>query len=266
MRRPSSPWAAAISIAAALAVSFTASTSAETIQKGPARVTVSGRLAPKALPRRGSAPVAVTLAGHIRPTEKGELPELRRIAFAINSNGHLDLKGLPVCRVGRIQPASNAEALQQCASSLVGEGAFAANVELPEQSPFPSVGKMLAFNGRLRGRPAILAHIYGTEPANTSFTLPFSVSHTRGTFGLLLQANLPHISGEWGNITNMSMTLKRVYRSHGAPHSYISAGCPAPAGFTKAIFPLARTSFEFSGGLSLKTTLNRSCRVAGRGG
>jgi len=209
------------------------------------------------------APVSVTLSGHISPTQKGELPELRRIAFAINSNGHLDLRGLPVCRVGRIQPASNSEALAQCASSLVGEGTFAANVRLPEQSPFPAVGKMLAFNGRLRGKPAILAHIYGTEPASTSYTLPFSVSRQKGTFGLTMTANLPHISGEWGSITNMSMTLGRVYRSHGTTHSYISAGCPAPRGFSKALFPLARTSFEFSGGLSLRTTLERSCKVAG---
>jgi len=263
MRRLTSPWAAATLIAAALATTFASQTAAETIQKGPARVNVSGRLAPKVLPRHGMAPVAVTLAGHITPTEKGELPELRRIAFAINSNGRLDLKGLPVCRVGRIQPASNSEALQQCASSLVGEGQFAANVELPEQSPFPSVGKMLAFNGRLRGKPAILAHIYGTEPASTSYTLPFTVSHAKGTFGLILEANLPHISGEWGNITNMSMTLKRVYRSGGRTHSYLSAGCPAPRGFTKAPFPLVRTSFGFTGGLELATTLNRTCKVSG---
>jgi hypothetical protein len=61
----------------------------------------------------------------------------------------------------------------------------------------------------------------------------------------------------------MSMTLKRVYRSHGKRHSYLSAGCPAPRGFSKAPFPLVRTSFEFSGGLSLKTTLNRTCKVSG---
>lgn len=262
MRKLSSPRAAAIGIAAALAVTLPTTTSAETIQKGPAKVTVSGRLSPKALPRRGRAPVAVTLAGHISATENGSLPELRRIAFAINSNGRLDLAGLPVCRVGRIQPASNSEALSQCASSLVGEGSFAANVELPEQSPFPSVGKMLAFNGRLRGKPAILAHIYGTEPANTSYTLPFTVSHTKGTYGLLLEANLPHISGEWGNITNMSMTLGRVYRSGGKTHSYLSAGCPAPAGFTRAPFPLVRTSFGFGGGLELATTLTRTCKVS----
>jgi hypothetical protein len=59
------------------------------------------------------------------------------------------------------------------------------------------------------------------------------------------------------------MTLGRVYRSHGHLHSYLSAGCPAPKGFTEASFPLTRASFDFAGGLSLKTTLNRSCEVAG---
>jgi len=264
MRSLHSPRPAATLLAAAgLAALLATGVSAETIQKGPAKVSVSGRLAPKALPRKGKAPVKVTLAGHIVPTKKGKLPELRRIAFAINSAGHLDLAGLPVCRVGQIQPATNQEALQTCRSSLVGEGEFAAAVKIPEQSPFPSAGKMLAFNGRLRGKPAILAHIYGTVPASTSYTLPFTVSHKRGAFGLILEANLPHIAGEWGNITNMSMTLGRTYRSHGKLHSYLSAGCPLPKGFTKASFPLARASFEFSGGLNLQTTLERSCRVAG---
>jgi hypothetical protein len=248
---------------AALVGPFCAPTSAETIARGPARVSVSGRLAPKALPRRGKAPVSVTLAGKISSTHKGTLPQLRQISFAINSHGHLDLAGLPVCRVGHIQPSSNKEAMEACGDSLVGSGDFAANVKLPEQTPFPSRGKMLAFNGRLRGRPAIFAHVYGTEPASISYVLPFQVTHTHGTYGTLLEANLPQIAGEWGNITKVSMTLGRTYRSHGKTHSYLTAGCPAPSGFGGAVFPLAKTSFDFADGISLKTTLNRSCKVAG---
>jgi hypothetical protein len=59
------------------------------------------------------------------------------------------------------------------------------------------------------------------------------------------------------------MTLGRTYRSHGKTRSYLSAGCPAPAGFDRAPFPLVRTSFEFAGGLTLAMTLNRNCEVAG---
>jgi hypothetical protein len=250
---------------AGLLLAFSSSsTSAETIAEGPVQVSVSAHLAPKALPRRHLAPVSVTLAGRISSTHKGKLPQLRQISFAINSYGHLDLSGLPVCRVGHIQPSSNQEAMEVCGPSLIGTGDFAANVRLPEQSPFPSKGKMLAFNGRLRGKPAVLAHIYGTQPAASSYVLPFQITHTHGTYGTLLQANLPQIDGEWGNITKMSMTLGRVYRSHGRTHSYLSAACPAPSGFSAAPFPLAKTAFDFSGEISLKTTLTRNCKVAGR--
>ena len=258
------PWrAAALLGAAALgALALSTASRAEVAAKGPLRVSVTGSLAPKALPRAGVVPVSVTLAGKVSTAKRATPPQLRRIAFAINANGRLALRGLPVCRVGHIQPATNQEAMEACGRSLVGHGAFAAKVRLPEQSPFPSEGKMLAFNGRLRGKPAILAHIYGTTPASTSYTLPFLVKRTKGTFGTLLKANLPQISGEWGQIRSMSMTLGRRFDSHGRSVGYLSAGCPAPKGFPGAVFPLARTSFEFAGGLTLRTTLNRSCKVA----
>jgi len=261
--RPAGHRAAAALAVVILAGALCAPVQAETIVKGPAKVVVSGSLSPKALPRRGTAPVSVTLTGHISPTDHGALPQLRKISFAINSHGHLDLSGLPVCRVGHIQPSSNQEAIEACGSSLIGTGDFAANVKLPEQTPFPSVGKMLAFNGRLRGKSAIFAHVYGTRPAPLSYVLPFKVSHTRGTFGTVLEANLPTIAGEWGHITSVGMTLGRTYRSHGQTHSYFTAGCPAPKGFSGAPFPLVRASFQFAGGLTLSTTLNRHCQVAG---
>ena len=99
-----------------------------------------------------------------------------RIAIAINRNGRFDTTGLPVCRLEDIQPSTTANALAACRGALVGEGHFSANVKLPEQSPFPSAGKVLAFNGRLHGKPAILAHIYGTQPAPTSTVLPFLIN------------------------------------------------------------------------------------------
>ena len=261
--RAQSQAAVALLATAALSGALCAPTQAETIVKGPAKVVVSGSLTPKALPRKGTAPVSVSLAGHISPTGNGKLSQLRKISFAINSHGHLDLSGLPVCRVGHIQPSTNQEAIEACGSSLIGTGDFAANVKLPEQTPFPSVGKLLAFNGRLRGGPAIFAHVYGTVPASISYVLPFQVTHTKGTFSTVLEANLPQIAGEWGNITQVGMTLGRTYRSHGKTHSYFTAGCPAPKGFDRAPFPLVRASFEFAGGLTLSTTLNRSCKVSG---
>jgi hypothetical protein len=69
------------------------------------------------------------------------------------------------------------------------------------------------------------------------------------------------VTGEWGYVTGLSMTLGRRFSYRGRSRSYLSAACPAPAGFSGASFPLARTSFDFAGGIGLHSILLRSCRV-----
>jgi hypothetical protein len=239
------------------------SVQAEVAQKGGVRVSVSAGLAPNELPRSGTAPVAVSFAGQIKPASATAVPQLATLAIAINSHGKLLTNGLPRCRLGHISPSTTAEALQACRSSLVGEGSFSADVRLPEQSPFPSSGKVLAFNARYQGKPAIFAHIYGTEPVPTSYVLPFLIRSTKGTYGTTLEAQLPRVTGEWGFVTGISMRLDRTFSYHGQPQSYLSAGCPAPKGFPGVSFPLAKTTFSFEGGLKLSSVLNRSCRVIG---
>lgn len=243
----------------ALAVLFgvllaSSAASAEVVQKGGVRVSVAGGMSPTRLPRSSDAPVAVSLAGHITPTTPGSLPRLESIAFAINSHGHLQTRGIPLCRLGHISPSTSSETLLACGPSLVGEGHFSANVKIPEQSPFPSEGKLLAFIGRLRGKPALFAHIYGTEPVPTSYVLPFLIVKTHGTYGAIFEASLPAVTGQWGYVTGVSLDLQP---------RFLSAACPAPAGFPGAVFPLMRTSFGFSGGLKLTSTLTGSCKVRG---
>ncbi len=247
----------------ALAASLVPLASAEVSQKQGVRVAVDGSLSPSNLPRKGTAPVAVSFAGKIGSTRAEGPPQLEKISISINRHGKLDTRGLPRCRLGRIDPSTTEEAIAICRSSLIGEGSFSANVKLPEQSPFPSEGDVLAFNGRFRGRPAVFAHIFGTKPVPTSIVLPFVITSTGGTFGTVLTAALPRVTGNWGYVTGISMTLKRKYFFRGEARSYMSAGCPAPAGFRQVFFPLARTSFSFDGGLTVTSTLTRSCRVRG---
>jgi hypothetical protein len=231
-------------------------------QNGPVRVSVSGDLSPSKLPRKGTAPIAVSVGGKISSTDQSQgPPQLEEMSIAINRHGHLDTHGLPRCRMGEIDPSTNQEALAACRPSLIGEGSFSADVKLPEQSPFPSQGKVFAFNGRLNGHPAVLAHIYGTRPLPTSIVLPFVITGTKGTFGTLLTASLPQVTGDWGFVTGLSMTLEREFTYKGKRRSYLSAGCPALAGFRQASFPLARTNFVFEGGRAVTTTLTRRCRV-----
>jgi hypothetical protein len=237
---------------------------AEVTQRGTVRVTFDGELKPNTLPRTGTAPVKVAVGAEIAGTHGGAPPQLQKISIAINRNGHLTPKGLPICSIDAIQPSTTADALRACRHSLVGEGSFSAKVLLPQQTPFPSSGKVYAFNGTFQGKPAILAHVFGTKPAPTSVTLPFRITAAKGTFGTVLTASLPNVTSDWGYVTGISLTLGRSFHEGGRSGSYLNAGCPAPSGFPGATFPFARASFFFAGGKPLTSTLARSCKVRGR--
>ena len=248
--------------AALLCLALAAATQAEVIRKGNLQVSYGGKITPYNLPREGTAPVAVSVSAKIKTTDQLPPPQLQRIELAINRYGQLDQRGLPACRFRQLQPATTAEARASCPDGVIGHGKFEAAVALPEQSPYPSDGTILAFNGRLHDKPVIFAHIYGTQPLPTSFTLPFEVRrHRSGTYGLTLVADLPPVAADWGYVSGFSMTLQRRFRYRGEPRSYLAAGCPAPKGFPGATFAFAKASFGFEGGKKMRTTLTRSCGV-----
>lgn len=236
---------------------------AEPIRKGNVQVDFDANIAPKALPRTGSAPVSIAIEGKIGTTDGSPPPQLSQVKIEINGHGKLDTKGLAVCRLDQIQPATTRGALEACGDARVGAGSFSADVVIPEQSPFPSDGEVVAFNGVQGGKPVIFAHVYGVEPIPTSFTLPLKVSHAKGRFGAVLTATLPNVTSSVASVTGISLNLHRTYSFKGERRSYLSAGCPAPKGFPGTLYALARASFEFAAGPRLVSTLTRECRVRG---
>jgi hypothetical protein len=239
-------------------------TASEVVQRDHVRVSVQAKLAPKKLPRKGAAPVRFDLDAKIASTDESVPPQLREIEIAINRYGHLDPTGLPTCRIDQIQPSTTEGALEVCGRSVVGEGLFTAKVLLTQQAPFPSRGKIVAFNGSWHGHPAILAHVFGTEPVPTSYTLPFVIGKIgKGTYGTVLKASLPRFTSKWGYVTGISLGLGRGYSGSGAGRRYLTAGCPAPKGTGIASFPLARATLSFGkdGPGAIGQTLIRSCGV-----
>src|SRR5680860_1058106 len=206
-------------------------------------------ISPHALPRKGTAPVSVTVDSSFATADESDPPpQLRRIAIAINRGGRIFDRGLPTCRVQRIQPSTIAAAKRICGGAIVGNGHVQVRVNLANQPPFTFKGPMLVFHAtRAGGKRRLLAQVYGTRPPS-AFVLTFKILRRKGTFGTVISTVLPKPARKWAYVTHFEMKLRRIYTYRGRRRSFISAGCAAPAGFPGAVYPFARANFGFAGG------------------
>ena len=257
MRRSKRGWpskAAVVAFVSAFALGSPLA-AAEVVQKGDLIISTAAKMHPQVLPRKGTAPVSVSVSGQISTTDEAEAPPLKQLQIEINRHGKINSQGLPICKIGQIQPASDERALANCRSALVGEGHFSGTISLPGSAPFPTEGRLLVFNGQEHGRQVLFGHVYAPHPFATSFVIVFQITAKKsGTYGTTLTANLAEALGAKRSLTGIEMTLSR---------RYLSAGCPAPKGFPGATFPLARTTFSFVGGPKFASTLIRNCRARG---
>ena len=252
---------AALAIAVLLAAAATFAQAA-LVAHGDLFVSFNGGISPTALPRHTLAPISLTVSGTVRTPPGTQPPPLRQIEISINRNGRLETNGLPLCHAAQIEATTSAKALALCRDALVGSGTYVAQASFPEKDTFPARGHILAFNGLSEGRQVILAHIYGTNPVSGTSVITFYIHRLGGAYGTQLIDNLPASLNHYGYVKRISLTLHRTYTFHGTRHSYLSAACPAPAGFSRALFPFAHASMRFEGGVTLASTIVRSCRVS----
>ncbi len=247
-----------------LAASFllAASAQAERLVRGNLEISVLGRIEPFRRPRTRPAPISIVFSGRLQTTDNSTPPQVKGIVIDLNRHGLLQSKGLPVCPPSRLEAASSQTALQSCSAALVGKGRFWAHIILPEQRPYRTAGVLLAFNGRERGRPTLIVHVFTSNPFFTSFVIPFAIHRvSKGPYGTELTTDLPPALGSWGYVEQIKMTLRRIYTYRGRKLSYFNAACPAPRGFKTAFFPFAHASFHFAEAEPLAITLSRPCAV-----
>lgn len=235
---------------------------AEVEQQGDVIVSFDGGISPRALPREGVAPVTISIDSTFKSAEGADPPpQLQKIAIGINRGGKIFDRGLPTCRVRKIQPTTIKAARRICGGAIVGSGHVQVRVHLASQAPFTFKGPLLVFHAkRADGDRRLLAQVYGSKPPS-AFVLTFKIHQRKGTFGTVIQTALPKPAHQWAYVTHFDMRLRRIYTYQGEQHSYISAGCPAPAGFPGAVYPFAQANFGFAGGNTVSTTLVRDCTV-----
>jgi hypothetical protein len=246
--------AATVLIAATIA-------SGELTQNGNLRLSFSGSFVPKDLPRDRPAPIAVEVEGSITTTDETPPPVLQRVEIGINRAGLISTQGLPTCTASQLQSTTTATALERCRGALVGHGGFEARIE-GAQAPVPASGKILAFNGRAGGRPALLLQLTSKAPVQIAFVVPLRIEQRpEAKFGTVLSARLPVLAAGAATVTAIKLTVARDYTYRGQRRSFLSASCAAPDGFNAAPFAFARGSFHFSDGKTVSVSLVRNCRV-----
>jgi hypothetical protein len=254
--------ASLIAVALLVALGAAGVARAEVEQQGNLIVAFDGGITPRALPRTGLAPVAVTIDSTFKSSEGVDPPpQLRTISIAINHAGKIFDRGLPSCKVRTIQPATITAAKRICGGSIVGTGHVQVRIHLANQPPFTFTGPMLVFHAkRSGGNRRLLAQVYGRKPPS-AFVLNFKIVKKQGEFGTVIKTSLPESARKWAYVTHFDMKLRRIYTYRGQHHSYVSAGCAAPDGFPGAVYNFAQSNFGFAGGKHVITTLVRDCTV-----
>lgn len=234
---------------------------AEVLQNGNLRVKFDAEFDPHSLPRQKPASVQIKISGSIKTTDGTHPPPLRWLEIELNRNGKLATAGLPVCSAPLLQSTTTEQAFDRCGSAVVGRGNFQAVVALG--GDVPTSGKIIAFNSRLAGKPALLLHFFAGVPARFTLVVPLKITRkSKGEFGTLLRTRVPKLAGGLGSVTEIDLTIGRRYSSGGRPHSYISAACGAPKGLNIAIFPFTRTRFRFENHQKISAKLTKTCRVS----
>jgi len=232
----------------------------ERTQHGNLIVSLDGELAPLKLPRDRPAPVSVHLDGGLQTADGELLPRVTQVELGLPGQGVLTTRGLPTCSQRRLRDTTSAKARELCGAALVGSGTLQADVLLPNQDPFTIDADLLAFNGRVGGRRAVILHAVAAKPP-TVVVLPFILRRREGRFGLAMVADLPPTLGPWPHFAHFGMTLSRRYTYRGRERSYLSASCPIPPRFTAGFFSFAKASFILDDGTRVGTGIARGCRA-----
>jgi len=190
---------------------------------GPGRLEVDfkARMAPRRLPSREFAPVAVIASGVIG-TEAGEHPSaLRRVTLSIGRGARVDTSGLATCKRRWLERLAVAEARNACRRAIVGHGMA--------RIGFASSGAVVRapltlFNG---GTSAGMTRLYVHGAAGALGGPLVAVAQVR-RHGKGLEATwtLPRILDGDGSLLGFRFEIKRTFARSGGLRSYLYGSCP----------------------------------------
>jgi hypothetical protein len=226
------------------------------LRAGDLIVRAHGGFAPKALPRNHDAPISLHGGGRLSTASGGLPPIIEDLILEYDRHGHVETKGLPVCRRGRLEATTVPQARHHCPGAIVGKGRARAIIAFPEQAPIRASSPITIFNGpRKHGNPTVLAHAYTTIPVPTTFIVPIVIERIhRGIYGYRTKAKIPRIAGGAGVPISGFLKIGRKWTYKGKRHSYLNARCQTGR-------LQVRGKFAFKNGTVLSGSFLKGCRV-----
>jgi len=236
----------------AIGALLASSAGAQTVRFGNLIATINGGISPKKLPRKRPAPITLKLSGTLETADKTHPPAIKQVYLEFDRNGHLNTKGLPTCKVGKLQSTLTSQAKRACGAALIGSGRAEAEIAFPEQKPFSAGGPLLIFNGSKGRKQMLILHVYAKVPAPTTFVTTAKIGKGKGPYGISARVAVPTITSGQGSLIGYRSKIHRNFRFKRRKRSVLTATCRN--GRLRA-----RGEFRFAGGPKLRGTVVRSC-------
>lgn len=223
-------------------------------------------LAGRAIGSDRPSPAELTLQARLFSESRFRSPtlaSLKQIEIALH---HITFEssGLPRCPLSALRGASHQQALARCGNAVVGDGSLRWPIRcsgtrcrpvVPDTAAIPT-DPLVAFNGVFRRSPAIFAQATGYE-GRADFVLIFELrDNVKGRVSLVADASPSYRSPD--SVTGLTLSLRRRYRVHGRPRSYLYASCPAGTEVEEAP-AMGRMAFGYADGSELASALSASC-------
>lgn len=172
---------------------------------------------PSTLPRTGSAPARMSVAGKYRLGEGSDHFEaLQHLRFEVDRHLHLDLKGVPVCeRLERDVRRTMEEMERLCGDAAIGRGQLTATGAFPGDRLISGTGNLTLYNrGRSPAGARLLAFGYLRAPLGGAFQFPVEIRRiNRGRMGWEIRPEIPKNTGASFWITEYSLRIGKGFLS-----------------------------------------------------
>ncbi len=197
------------------------STSFSTECEGRVEFDAGVSIAPRKLPARELAPIALQAHGRIANQYGGHPPALREVLVNVAKDVAIDTAGLPACPLRRLESSRVAAARRLCHEAIVGGGV--AHIGFASSETIVEAPLTLFNGGTSGGETRLFVHSAISVPQPIPLVAIGKISPEQN--GLISVWRLPSILEGDGSLVDFRLKVNRRFESGGTDRSYLAAKC-----------------------------------------